>query len=65
MKKPDTEKSRETVPLTVVYFEGLLVALQNATPRSLIVVFTDNGSKDLDLEKEIIRPVMYHYLPVK
>jgi hypothetical protein len=33
------------------------VALQNATPRSLIVVFTDNGSKDLDLEKEIIRPV--------
>ncbi len=38
-------------------FQGLLVALQNATPRSLIVVFTDNGSKDLDLEKEIIRPV--------
>ncbi len=33
------------------------MALQNATPRSLIVVFTDNGSKDLDLEKEIIRPV--------
>ncbi|XP_023323925.1 uncharacterized protein LOC111697967 isoform X2 [Eurytemora carolleeae] len=35
--------------------QGLLVALQNATPKSLIVVFTDNGSKDLNLEKEIIR----------
>ena len=33
------------------------MALQNATPRSLIVVFTDNGSKDLDLEKEIVRQV--------
>jgi len=35
--------------------QGLLVALQNAPDRSLIVVFTDNGTKDLDLEKEIIR----------
>ena len=35
--------------------QGLLVALQNASPRSLIVVFTDNGSKDLDLEREIVR----------
>ena len=35
--------------------QGLLVALQNAPPRSLIVVFTDNGSKDLNLETEIIR----------
>merc|ERR1740129_1947736 len=34
---------------------GLLVALQNAPDKSLIVVFTDNGTKDLDLEKEIIR----------
>jgi len=35
--------------------QGLLVALQNASPRSLIVVFTDNGSKDLGLEADIIR----------
>ena len=35
--------------------QGLLVALQNAPDRSLIVVFTDNGTKDLNLEKEIIR----------
>jgi len=35
--------------------QGLLVALQNASPKSLIVVFTDNGSKDLDLEREIVR----------
>lgn len=35
--------------------QGLLVALQNAPDKSLIVVFTDNGTKDLDLEKEIIR----------
>merc|ERR1711962_456817 len=35
--------------------QGLLVALQNSSPKSLIVVFTDNGSKDLALEKEIIR----------
>ena len=36
-------------------FQGLLVALQNASPNSLIVVFTDNGTKDLKLEREIIR----------
>jgi hypothetical protein len=41
--------------------QGLLVALQNASPKSLIVVFTDNGSKDLDLEREIVRFV--HFLP--
>jgi len=35
--------------------QGLLVALQNSLPKSLIVVFTDNGSKDLRLEKEIVR----------
>merc|ERR1719471_742524 len=35
--------------------QGLLVALQNAPDNSLIVVFTDNGTKDLDLEKEIVR----------
>ena len=35
--------------------QGLLVALQNAPERSLIVVFTDNGSKDLFLEKEVIK----------
>ena len=31
------------------------MALQEATPGTLIVVFTDNGSKDLKLEKEIVR----------
>jgi hypothetical protein len=36
------------------------VALQNSTPKSLIVVFTDNGSKDLELEKEIIRQVIQY-----
>ena len=30
------------------------MALQNASPKSLVVVFTDNGSKDLFLEDEII-----------
>jgi hypothetical protein len=35
--------------------QGLLVALQNASPKSLIVVFTDNGSKDLKLEADIVR----------
>jgi len=35
--------------------QGLLVALQNASPRTLIVVFTDNGSKDLRLERQIVR----------
>ena len=37
------------------YFKGLLVALQNASPKSLVVVFTDNGSKDLMLERDIVR----------
>jgi hypothetical protein len=40
--------------------QGLLVALQNASPKSLIVVFTDNGSKDLDLEREIVRYVNFY-----
>ena len=31
------------------------MALQNASPKSLVVVFTDNGSKDLFLEDEIIK----------
>ena len=31
------------------------MALQNASPKSLVVVFTDNGSKDLMLEKDIVR----------
>ena len=35
--------------------QGLLVALQNASPKSLIVVFTDNGTKDLMLENDIVR----------
>lgn len=35
--------------------QGLLVALQNADPKSLVVVFTDNGSKDLMLERDIVR----------
>ena len=32
-----------------------MVALDVASPRTLIVVFTDNGSKDLFLENEIIK----------
>ena len=32
-----------------------MVALQNASPKSLVVVFTDNGSKDLMLERDIVR----------
>ena len=32
----------------------LLFALKNAPERSLIVVFTDNGTKDLNLETEIV-----------
>ena len=35
--------------------QGLMVALDVATPRTLIVVFTDNGSKDLFLEQEIVK----------
>jgi len=35
--------------------QGLMVALDVASPRTLIVVFTDNGSKDLFLENEIIK----------
>ena len=31
------------------------MALQEASPKSLVVVFTDNGTKDLKLEKEIVR----------
>ena len=34
--------------------QGLLFALKNAPERSLIVVFTDQGSKDLNLETEIV-----------
>jgi len=35
--------------------QGLVVALRSAAPRTLIVVFTDNGTKDLRLENEIVR----------
>lgn len=35
--------------------QGLLAAVQTAPEKSLIVVFTDNGSKDLNLRREIIR----------
>lgn len=35
--------------------QGLLGAVQASPNRSLIVVFTDNGSKDLKLRREIIR----------
>jgi len=35
--------------------QGLLVACQETPEKSLIVVFTDNGSKDLKLEREILR----------
>jgi hypothetical protein len=35
--------------------QGLLGAIQASPRNSLIVVFTDNGSKDLNLKREIIR----------
>lgn len=35
--------------------QGLLGAVQSTPPKSLVVVFTDNGSKDLGLRNEIIR----------
>lgn len=35
--------------------QGLLVACQESPERSLVVVFTDNGSKDLKLKHEILR----------
>ncbi len=35
--------------------QGLLGAIENAPDRSLIVVFTDNGSKDLNLKNEVLR----------
>ena len=31
------------------------MALQKSSPNSLVVVFTDNGTKDLKLEREIVR----------
>ena len=31
------------------------MALQKTSPNSLVVVFTDNGTKDLKLEREIVR----------
>jgi len=35
--------------------QGLLVACQESPEKSLVVVFTDNGSKDLKLKTEILR----------
>lgn len=35
--------------------QGLLAAVQTTPEKSLVVVFTDNGSKDLNLRGEIIR----------
>lgn len=35
--------------------QGLLVACREAPAKSLVVVFTDNGSKDLELKGEILR----------
>ncbi len=35
--------------------QGLLAAVNTAPEKSLVVVFTDNGSKDLNLRREIIR----------
>jgi hypothetical protein len=35
--------------------QGLLAAIQASPEKSLVVVFTDNGSKDLNLRREIIR----------
>ncbi len=33
--------------------QGLVMALQSAPEKSLIVVFTDNGSKDLNLKQQV------------
>ncbi|CAB4062218.1 unnamed protein product [Lepeophtheirus salmonis] len=44
--------------------QGLLRAVRNAPNRSLIVVFTDNGSKDLKLKNEINRIKMEKELEV-
>ena len=38
-----------------MYSPGLLTACQVTPVKSLVVVFTDNGTKDLKLEKEIMR----------
>lgn len=35
--------------------QGVLIACQESPERSLVVVFTDNGSKDLKLKEEILR----------
>jgi len=35
--------------------QGLMVAVSESPPKSLIVVFTDNGSKNLKLKKDIMR----------
>ncbi len=35
--------------------QGLLGAIENAPDKSLVVVFTDNGSKDLGLKTEVLR----------
>jgi hypothetical protein len=50
--------------------QGLLVAATKTPEKSLIVVFTDNGTKDLKLKDEILVSVvhnnilqMYSYVP--
>ena len=45
----------EVTILLVIYTQHTLPCVQVASPGTLIVVFTDNGSKDLFLEKEVIK----------
>ncbi len=35
--------------------QGLLGAIENAPDNSFIVVFTDNGSKDLNLKNQVLK----------
>ena len=51
----ETMKWDKRIYSSLCVAQGLMVALEVATPRTLIVVFTDNGSKDLFLEDEIIK----------
>ena len=41
--------------MSLNFITGLLLACKESTDKSLIVVFTDNGSKDLNLATDILR----------
>ena len=42
--------------------QGLLVAATKTNEKSLIVVFTDNGSKDLKLKDEILVSLIFSFI---